>query len=71
MLQKQLEVEITFIPRRKFEVEAHIADMKKTEQILNWKYKTEILEWVKKFSRNKKMIKRKKCRMCESTNLKF
>ena len=35
--------EITFIPRRKFEVEAHLADMTKTEKILNWKYKTEIL----------------------------
>jgi len=44
--------EITFIPRRKFEVEAHVANMKKTEKILNWKYKTEILEWVKTFSEN-------------------
>ncbi len=42
--------EITFIPRRKFEVEAHLADMTKTEKILNWKYKTEILDWVKMFS---------------------
>jgi len=41
---------ITFIPRRKFEVEAHIANMKKTENLLKWKYKTEILEWVKSFS---------------------
>ena len=44
--------EITFIPRRKFEVEAHVANMKKTEKILNWKYKTEILDWVKTFSEN-------------------
>jgi len=44
---------ITFIPRRKFEVEAHIANMKKTEDLLNWKYKTEILEWVKSFSEKK------------------
>lgn len=42
--------EITFIPRRKFEVEAHLADMTKTEKVLNWKYKTEILDWVKMFS---------------------
>tara|TARA_B100000989_G_C19495682_1_gene451908 strand:+ start:92 stop:994 length:903 start_codon:yes stop_codon:yes gene_type:complete len=42
--------EITFIPRRKFEVEAHLADMTKTEKLLGWKYKTEILDWVKKFS---------------------
>ena len=41
---------ITFIPRRKFEVEAHLANMEKTEKILDWKYKTEILEWVKSFS---------------------
>ena len=44
--------QITFIPRRKFEVEAHLADMKKTEKILNWKFKTEILDWVKIFSKN-------------------
>ena len=44
--------EITFIPRRKFEVEAHVANMKKTEKVLNWKYKTEILDWVKTFSEN-------------------
>ena len=42
--------EITFIPRRKFEVEAHLADMTKTEKLLSWKYKTEILDWVKNFS---------------------
>ena len=42
--------EITFIPRRKFEVEAHLADMTKTEKLLGWKYKMEILDWVKKFS---------------------
>ena len=47
---KSIGGEITFIPRRKFEVEVHLADMKKTEKILGWKYKTEILDWVKKFS---------------------
>ena len=43
--------DITFIPRRKFEVETHLADMSKTNEILNWSYKTEILEWVKDFTR--------------------
>ena len=47
---KAIGGEIIFIPKRKFEVETHLADMKKTEHILNWKYKTEILKWVKKFS---------------------
>jgi len=40
---------ITFIPRRKFEVETHLADMSKTKKILNWSYKTEIIDWIKKF----------------------
>ncbi len=43
--------QITFIPRRKFEVEAHLADMTRTQNILNWKHKVEILEWVKNFSK--------------------
>lgn len=48
---KAIGGEITFIPRRKFEVEAHLADMTKTESLLNWKYKVEILDWVKIFSK--------------------
>ncbi len=48
---KAIGGEITFIPKRKFEVETHLADMSKTNRILNWKYKTEILEWVKNFSK--------------------
>ncbi len=48
---KAIGGQITFIPRRKFEVEAHLADMTRTQNILNWKHKVEILEWVKNFSK--------------------
>jgi nucleoside-diphosphate-sugar epimerase len=43
--------EIIFLPKRKFEVETHLADMNKTYKLLNWKYKTEVLEWVRNFSK--------------------
>lgn len=43
--------EVTFIPRRKFEVEAHKADMTKTKKILGWEAKVDILEWLEKFEK--------------------
>ena len=42
--------EVTFIPRRKFEVEAHLADMSKTKEMLGWEPKVRILDWVETFS---------------------
>lgn len=41
--------QITFIPKRSFEVEAHQADMTKSHLYLNWKHKVEVLSWLKKF----------------------
>ena len=41
---------VTFIPRRKFEVEAHLADMSKTKEMLGWEPKVGILDWVQIFS---------------------
>ena len=41
--------EITFIPRRKFEVGTSCR-YDKNRKLLGWKYKTEILDWVKNFS---------------------
>ena len=40
---------ITFIPKRNFEVEAHQADMSKTIESLNWKHRTEVIQWLKNF----------------------
>ncbi len=42
--------DVTFIPRRKFEVEAHLADISKIKGMLGWKPKVSILDWVKIFS---------------------
>lgn len=41
--------QITFIPKRNFEVEAHQADMSKTLDFLGWKPKVEVLKWLKNF----------------------
>jgi nucleoside-diphosphate-sugar epimerase len=46
---KTIGGEITFIPKRSFEVEAHQADMTKTYNSLDWKHKVEILPWLKNF----------------------
>ncbi len=46
---KTIGGEITFIPKRSFEVDAHQADMSKTYNSLDWKHKVEILPWLKKF----------------------
>ena len=41
--------EVTFIPRRNFEVEAHQADMKLCYDLLDWKPKVKVLEWLSNF----------------------
>ena len=41
--------EVTFIPRRNFEVEAHQADMKLCYELLDWKPKVKVLEWLSNF----------------------
>ena len=45
--------EVTFIPRRKFEVEAHLADISKTKELLDWEPKVDILDWVTEFVKEK------------------
>ena len=49
---KAIGGEIVFIPKRKFEVEAHQADMALTKNLLNWSFKVEILDWVREFEKN-------------------
>lgn len=44
---------IIFIPKRSYEVDIHQADVKKAEKLLGWKYKTEIISWLKSFLKNK------------------
>lgn len=41
--------EVTFIPKRNFEVEAHQADMKLCYELLDWKPKVKVLEWLSNF----------------------
>ena len=41
--------EVTFIPRRNFEVEAHQADMKLCYELLDCKPKVKVLEWLSNF----------------------
>lgn len=48
---KSIGGDIVFIPKRKFEVEAHQADMTLTKNLLNWSPKVEILKWVKEFEK--------------------
>lgn len=47
---KAIGGDIEFIPRRKFEVETHLADISFTQDLLGWKPKVEIIDWVKKFA---------------------
>ena len=49
---KAIGGEITFIPMRKFEVEAHQANMDFTNKMLNWSFKVNILDWVSAFEEN-------------------
>jgi len=41
--------EIVFIPKRKFEVERHEADIALVKKLLNWSAKTDVLEWLGNF----------------------
>jgi len=45
--------DIVFIPRRSFEVEAHQASTETTERLIGWKYKVNVLEWLKNFVEKK------------------
>ena len=45
--------EVIFIPRRSFEVEAHQASTKYTEEMIGWKYRVDVLEWLKNFVEKK------------------
>jgi nucleoside-diphosphate-sugar epimerase len=38
---------IKFIPKRKFEVDVHHACVSKAKKLLDWKYKIDILKWIK------------------------
>ena len=42
--------EVKFIPRRSFEVEAHLADLTKTESLIDWKYSVNVLDWLQSYS---------------------
>ena len=44
--------EVKFIPRRNFEVEAHKADMTNCYNLLDWRPKVKILEWLSNFVKN-------------------
>jgi UDP-glucose 4-epimerase len=48
-IAKSIGGEITFIPKRNFEVEAHQADLNKTFDFLDWKPKVKVLQWLNKF----------------------
>ena len=39
---------IKFIPKRSFEVDVHHADVSKAKKLINWNYKINILDWIKK-----------------------
>ena len=41
--------EVTFIPKRNFEVEAHQANMETCYKLINWKHEVEVLEWLDNF----------------------
>jgi UDP-glucose 4-epimerase len=45
--------DIVFIPRRSFEVEAHQASIEATERLIGWKYRVNVLEWLKNFVEKK------------------
>lgn len=41
--------EVTFIPKRGFEVERHEADITRAKELLGWQPKVDVLEWLHKF----------------------
>lgn len=46
---KAIGGEIKFIPKRSFEVDAHLASMKKTFEYLNWKPRINVETWLKEY----------------------
>jgi UDP-glucose 4-epimerase len=41
--------EVTFIPKRNFEVEAHQANMEMCYKLIDWKHEVEVLDWLDNF----------------------
>ncbi|MDO8496746.1 MAG: NAD-dependent epimerase/dehydratase family protein [bacterium] len=41
--------EVTFIPKRGFEVERHEADITRAKELLDWHPKVDVLEWLREF----------------------
>ena len=41
--------EIKFIPRRPHEVEVHLADLENTNNLIDWKAETNVIEWLKNY----------------------
>ena len=48
-IAKTIGGQITFIPKRNFEVEAHQADMTLCNKLLDWKPSVQILNWLSEF----------------------
>ncbi len=51
-IAKTIGGEVKFIPKRNFEVEAHQADMSNCYDLLDWRPKTKVLDWLSNFVRN-------------------
>lgn len=45
-IAKAIGSEVVWIPRRPYEVEQHLADIRKTKKILKWEPKTDIIKWL-------------------------
>ena len=46
-----MKAKIKWIERRPWEVETHLADIKKARVLLGWEAKTDVLEWVKQYAK--------------------
>ena len=51
-IAKTIGGEVKFIPKRNFEVEAHQADMSNCYDLLDWRPKTKVLDWLSNFVRD-------------------
>jgi len=45
---KAIEAKVTWIPRRTYEVETHLADVSKIKDLIGWEATTDIIDWLKK-----------------------
>ena len=48
-IAKAIGGEVVFIPKRGFEVERHEADVRRAGELLGWKAKVEVLQWLREF----------------------